>query len=347
MAKTGIFYETQPGGGLTSDQALARDTLRELHPQSTEASDDDMLPVRDASGAVRRYSTSSKEYRDAFWEVFHSVPKARAMSVDGVSYEELEFLFYGGADPRQVLFDIVASINRGEAHESATRIWGDLQLLGIEKRDDDGNFVGTRPIGIPAAIRRLANRVLMKHRCTDMCNLLTGGSADARRVIRDGMREICLRSPEEGGLGMSAEEAAERAESCNVPLQVGVGLAGGAEVAIQLLREHLRRHPSHAIASDDKRNGFNCISRKAIFSGLRRWFPDLIPTVALWYSKRRRLFLFNDEARDGSGDIFDSAEGCAQGDPLGPFLFAIGYHWTLLEMQVRHPSTLICGIRPP
>ena len=47
---------------------------------------------------------------------------------------------------------------------------------------------------------------------------------------------------------MSAEEAAERAESCNVPLQVGVGLAGGAEVAIQLLREHLRRHPSHAIA---------------------------------------------------------------------------------------------------
>jgi len=142
---------------------------------------------------------------------------------------------------------------------------------------------------------------------------------------------------------MSAEEAAERAESCNVPLQVGVGLAGGAEVAIQLLREHLRRHPSHAIASDDKRNGFNCISRKAIFSGLRRWFPDLIPTVALWYSKRRRLFLFNDEARDSSGDIFDSAEGCAQGDPLGPFLFAIGYHWTLLEMQVRHPSTLICA----
>ena len=30
--------------------------------------------------------------------------------------------------------------------------------------------------------------------------------------------------------------------------------------------------------------------------------------------------------------------GCAQGDPLGPFLF--GYHWTLLEMQVRNPSAL-------
>jgi len=33
-------------------------------------------------------------------------------------------------------------------------------------------------------------------------------------------------------------------------------------------------------------------------------------------------------------NVFMSAEGCAQGDTLGPFLFAIGYHWTLLEMQV-------------
>ena len=40
-----------------------------------------------------------------------------------------------------------------------------------------------------------------------------------------------------------------------------------------------------------------------------------------------------------------SAEGCAQGDPLGPFVFAIGYHWTLLEMQVRNPSALILARR--
>ena len=31
------------------------------------------------------------------------------------------------------------------------------------------------------------------------------------------------------------------------------------------------------------------------------------------------------EARDGDGNVFMSAEGCAQGDPLGQFLFAIGY----------------------
>ena len=53
-------------------------------------------------------------------------------------------------------------------------------------RDDRGDLTGTRPIGIPAAIRRLANRVLMKHRSSDMCDLFTGRTADTRRLIVDG-----------------------------------------------------------------------------------------------------------------------------------------------------------------
>ena len=40
-----------------------------------------------------------------------------------------------------------------------------------------------------------------------MCDLFTGGTPDMRRTVRDGMREICLRPTEDGGLGMSAEEA--------------------------------------------------------------------------------------------------------------------------------------------
>ena len=95
----------------------------------------------------------------------------------------------------------------------------------------------------------------MKHRSSDMCDLLTGRTADSRRLIVDDMREICRRPLAEGGLGMSEEEAEARVKDCNIPLQVGVGLAGGAEVAVQLLSEHLRRNPGHAVASDDKRNG--------------------------------------------------------------------------------------------
>ena len=50
----------------------------------------------------------------------------------------------------------------------------------------------------------------MKHRSSDMCDLFTGRTADTRRLIVDGMREIsreiCLRPTEDGGLGMSEEE---------------------------------------------------------------------------------------------------------------------------------------------
>ena len=31
-------------------------------------------------------------------------------------------------------------------------------------------------------------------------------------------------------------------------------------------------------------------------------------------------------AVDGSGVPYFSVEGCSQGDPLGPFYFAVGYH---------------------
>ena len=36
-----------------------------------------------------------------------------------------------------------------------------------------------------------------------------------------------------------------------------------------------------------------------------------------------------------------SAEGCSQGDPLGPFFFAVGYHESLLATQAAHPDVTI------
>ena len=47
--------------------------------------------------------------------------------------------------------------------------------------------------------------------------------------------------------------------------------------------------------------------------------------------------------RDAEGEVYFSSEGCTQGDPLGPFLFAVGYHWQLLEVQAMHPgATILC-----
>ena len=124
-------------------------------------------------------------------------------------------------------------------------------------------------------------------------------------------------------------------------MQVGVGVKGGTEVIVAAVRTHLGLHPGHAVASDDKKNGFNTMWRRAIFAGLRRWFPELIPAVRLWYARRGRLYTFGKPATGPDDEAYYSEEGCAQGDPLGPFLWSIGYHWSLLRQQAAHPDTLI------
>ena len=56
---------------------------------------------------------------------------------------------------------------------------------------------------------------------------------------------------------------------------------------------------------------------------------------------KARLFTFGAPAVDENGVQYFSEEGCAQGDPLGPFLWSVGYHHALLEQQAKHPGTLI------
>ena len=254
------------------------------------------------------------------WEVFHSVPKMRAMAVDAASYEEMQALYHGGSEYRNTLWQLVCAFNRGTIHPTVADMMGDLFLIGIEKRDEEGNVVGTRPIGIPAALRRLAGRVLMAAYSEEMGKFFTTTPVPPEMLV-------------------AAGHAPDR--RCHVPQQLGVGVKGGAEIIVAGTRVHLGMNPGHAVASDDKKNGFNTMSRRAIFRGLRRWFPELIPTVRLWYARRGNLFTFGELATDADGRAYYSEEGCAQGDPLGPFLWSIGYHEALLEQQAHHPDTLV------
>jgi tRNA threonylcarbamoyladenosine modification (KEOPS) complex Pcc1 subunit len=98
--------------------------------------------------------------------------------------------------------------------------------------------------------------------------------------------------------------------------------------------------------SDDKVNGFNVMSRAAIFRGLRRWFPDLIPEARFFYEQASRLWCRDADgrrvhARDGAGTQYRAEEGATQGDPWGPFLWSVGYHEALPETQARHPDVTI------
>ena len=161
-----------------------------------------------------------------------------------------------------------------------------------------------RPIGIPAAIWRLANRVLMHQRGDEIGKMLSSTCVPPEMLV---------------AAGFAADTP------CNIPLQLGVGLPGGAEIIIAAARAHLAQHPSHAVCSDDKGNGFNRISRKAIFAGLRRWFPDLIPAVRLWYKHPRRL-LVRSSGGDGRGSGNGQGNGGGGGLPSEGWEEAVDEH---------------------
>jgi hypothetical protein len=258
-----------------------------------------------------------KVYKDAFRTVFAAPPKQRGLSLDGVSYEELQQLYHSGPYARAVLFAVVKKLNAGAFHPDAADLLGDSALVALYKPDGR-----VRPIGMGTALRRLAGRVMMAVISSDVATVLTTSEVTPEQLL---------------AAGYAADTP------CLTPLQLGCGFNGGAEVLFLCTRLALEKK-EWAVVSDDKKNGFNAISRESIVAALRRWFPELLPHFRFFYGRQGGLFVSADGGRlaacDKFGNVFTSAEGCTQGDPLGPLYFALGYHQALLESQARSPDVL-------
>jgi hypothetical protein len=284
------------------------DKLRSLHGQ--------MPPPPRLGTDATAFQTNWRK----FVEVFQAVPKERGLGVDAVSYEELGHLFHTGKHHKQTLFRIVRDINAGAIHTASVDILGESSLIGIDKPGGKG----VRPIGVGSALRRMAGRCIYKQLKEEFGAALTKTAPTAEQLQRAGF-------------------AADRA--CNRPLQLGCGVAGGPEIIVKMVRVALENNPEYAILSDDKVNGYNTLSREAILRGVERFFPELLPTVEMWYCRKGGLYYRGMQAParavDGDGVPFFSSEGCTQGDPLGPILWCLAYHATLLDLQARYPDCLI------
>ena len=73
----------------------------------------------------------------------------------------------------------------------------------------------------------------------------------------------------------------------------------------------------------DFANAFNSLDRGAIFHEVATHCPRVLPLVTLLYQSRTHLF-------HGHYKIA-SETGVQQGDPLGPFLFALGIHQSIIK----------------
>jgi len=114
-------------------------------------------------------------------------------------------------------------------------------------------------------------------------------------------------------------------------IQVGVGTADGASIGSRLAQFVYDKNCS--ILSLDMTNAFNSISRLYIDQGIQKYAPTLLPWFRTFYRSASQL-------RSSQGDFMGwSSTGVKQGDPLGPMLFCLGIHSSLLQIQNILPLT--------
>ena len=119
------------------------------------------------------------------------------------------------------------------------------------------------------------------------------------------------------------------------PLQLGVGVPGGAQCVGQALRAGILSHPGDVTIQLDWKNAFNSVSRQVMIDTVAARAPALLPFAAWAYREPAALWV-----RDAppSSPLIMSRAGVRQGDPCGPLLFALTLQATLEHVQDAHPE---------
>lgn len=175
---------------------------------------------------------------------------------------------------------------------------------------------------------------------TDFINILLVGDLPLNvREIIFGARLIALQKKDGGirpiAVGYTLRRLAAKCANRFViqrrseelsPVQIGVGVAGGAEAAVHATRRLLRHIPDdHVFVKLDFSNAFNSVRRDLILQSAAEKTPEI-------YRFIHASLTCNSKLTYGNETII-SAEGAQQGDPLGSLEFCEAIHPTLLAIS--------------
>jgi len=175
---------------------------------------------------------------------------------------------------------------------------------------------------------------------TDLVNLLLkGGLPEEVNDIIYGANLLAL-SKKDGGIRPIAvgytwrrlaakcanSYAVTRLSQLLAPIQLGVGIPGGAEAAVHATRRWLTTMPEdNVLVKLDFTNAFNTLRRDSLLEAVAKEIPELYRFAHASYSNRPLL-------RYGSSIIL-SEEGTQQGDPLGPLEFCLVLQPLLIKLK--------------
>ena len=162
----------------------------------------------------------------------------------------------------------------------------------------------------------------------EICPIFYGANLMALRKIDGGIRPIAI--------GFTLRRLIGKVLMVNLrnqcadlfhPNQLGVGTPQGTEIAVHAIRRYVENPEStdRVIIKVDFRNAFNTLRRDVMLTKVKKLTPSIFPVVWQSYFNHSHLYFGND--------IVLSREGIQQGDPLGPFLFALGIADLTKEMS--------------
>jgi hypothetical protein len=117
------------------------------------------------------------------------------------------------------------------------------------------------------------------------------------------------------------------------PLQVGVGVRGGAEGLVHALNRLVAdpdRAPDLVVATLDFENAFNTIGRMRMLQEVAQHCPTISAYVNVTYGCAANLYV--------GPHVVESTTGVQQGDPLSPLLFALTLQPLVRDIHLECPT---------